>query len=101
MRSAHSCDDFDSLLDVAHTYNEALLKPLSDDEVVKTAKSAWDCAKLAKTGSAKLGFSTDEVNRLIATNPDDLALLAFLIANNSSRKPHGLKWACCDFWMDT
>jgi hypothetical protein len=46
MRQAHHCDDFDALLDVAHTFNENCLPPLEEAEVVKTAKSAWH-ARLA------------------------------------------------------
>ncbi len=41
MRSAHSCVDFDALLDVARTRNAEYLPPLPDTEVVDTAKSVW------------------------------------------------------------
>src|SRR3546814_2136353 len=43
MRAAPHCDDLDALLDVARTFAEdALMVPLSEAEVVKTARSAWD-----------------------------------------------------------
>ena len=45
MRSARHCDNFESLLDVAHTQNSDFLPPLTDSEVVKIAKSAWDCTQ--------------------------------------------------------
>jgi Bifunctional DNA primase/polymerase, N-terminal/Primase C terminal 1 (PriCT-1) len=97
MREAHHCDDFDALLDVARTYNEALLTPLPVTEVVKTAKSAWDKTQVGENwfGQTGVRLSTSEVNHLISGNPDDLVLLAFLQANNGRRKPfmvaNGLK----------
>jgi len=36
------CDDFEALLDVAHTRNADYHPLLSDSEVEKTARSAWD-----------------------------------------------------------
>lgn len=41
LRQAPSCDDFDALLDVARTANDSWHDPLSDNEVIKTARSAW------------------------------------------------------------
>jgi hypothetical protein len=41
LRDARFCDDPDALLDVARTYNAEFLEPLSDEEVIKVATSAW------------------------------------------------------------
>ena len=83
MRSAHFCDDFDSLLDDARTYNEALLPPLSDDEVMKTAKSAWDKTQTGENwfGSHSARLSLEEVDQLVR-DPDVLALVCWLKAHN-------------------
>jgi len=84
MRAAHYCDDYDALLDVAHTANADFLPPLTDDEVVKVAKSAWGYAERGDNWFGRHGvfFSTEEANRLIASDQDLFILLAFLRANN-------------------
>jgi hypothetical protein len=89
MRSAHSCDDFDTLLDVARSRNAEYMPPLSDDEVIKAAKSAWKKTQCGDNwfGQTGVRLSTDEVNGLISGNTDDLVLLVFLQANNGRCKP--------------
>ena len=83
MRSAHSCDDLESLLDVARTCNAEYLPPLAEAEVVKIAKSAWSYTKRGENhfGSHGAWLPLDEVNRLVS-DPDALALVCWLRANN-------------------
>jgi hypothetical protein len=89
MREAHYCDDLESLLDVARTRNEGFLPPMTDAEVLETAKSAWSYTERGENRFGQTGawLSTAEVNSLIAADPDDLVLLTFLRANNGRRKP--------------
>jgi hypothetical protein len=84
MRAAHYCDDFDALLDVAHTANADFLRPLTDDEVMKVAKSAWGYTQRGENRFGRPGvfFEPEEANRLITSDQDLFILLAFLCANN-------------------
>jgi hypothetical protein len=84
MKAAHYCDDFDALLDVARTSNASFLPPLTDDEVVKIANSAWDYTQRGDNWFGRHGvfFGTEEVNRLITSDQDQFVLLALLRANN-------------------
>ena len=41
LRQAPACDDYETLRDVAHTFNENCLPPLPERQVEKTAESAW------------------------------------------------------------
>jgi hypothetical protein len=83
MRSAHFCDDFGSLLDDARTYSEALLTPLSDEEVVKTARSAWEITQAGKNQFGQTGawLPQSTVNALIS-DPALFALIGWLKAAN-------------------
>jgi Bifunctional DNA primase/polymerase, N-terminal len=84
MKNADHCDDFEALVDVARTRNESFLPPLTDEEVVKIANSAWGYAQRGKNRFGRPGvfFSAEEANRLITRDPDQFVLLAFLRANN-------------------
>ena len=84
MRSAHSCDDLESLLDVARTRNAEYLPPLPDAEVVKTAMSAWGYTERGENriGQTGVWFPTSEANSLIAADQDAFILLVHLKANN-------------------
>jgi len=84
MQSAHYCDDFDAVLDVARTRNAEFMPPLTDSEVMKVAKSAWDYTERGANRFGRHGvfFATDEVNHLITSDSDAFVLLAFLRANN-------------------
>jgi hypothetical protein len=84
MRAAHHCDDFDALLDVALTSNANFLPPLTEDEVLKVAKSAWSYTERGENRFGRPGvfFDTEEANRLITSDPDLYLLLSFLRANN-------------------
>jgi Bifunctional DNA primase/polymerase, N-terminal/Primase C terminal 1 (PriCT-1) len=84
MRSARYCDNLDALLDVARTRNEDFLPPLTESEVVKTARSAWDYTQRGQNRFGRPGvfFEAKEATDLICSDPDAFMLLAFLLANN-------------------
>jgi hypothetical protein len=88
MRSAHFCDDFESLIDVARTSNAEYLPPLPDNEVVKTAKSAWGYTERGdnRFGQTGVWFSTGEVNSFITTDQDAFLLLSYLKSNNGPNR---------------
>jgi hypothetical protein len=97
MRQAHSCDDLETLFDVARTRNDEFLPPLDDEEVMKIAESAWSYTATGQNWFNHTGawLPTAEVNDLIALNPDALFLLMYLRANNGPQAPfmvaNGLK----------
>jgi hypothetical protein len=84
MRAAHRSDDFDALLDVAHTRNDEFCPPLEDDEVVKVATSAWGYTERGKNRFGRPGvfFDARQADELIRNDPDLYLLLSFLRANN-------------------
>jgi len=87
LRDARFCDDPDALLDVARTYNAEFLEPLSDEEVIKVATSAWGYEDRGENRYGRTGvwFSTEEVNFLIRTDPEKYLLKSFLRANNGPK----------------
>jgi hypothetical protein len=84
MISAHCCDDFDTLLDVARSRNDEFCPPLEDDEVVKVATSAWGYTERSENRFGRPGvfFDARQANELIRDDPDLYLLLSFLRANN-------------------
>ena len=91
MRQARHCDDLATLLDIARTHNEdALMPPLQDSEVVKTARSAWGYEQRGENryGTRGAWFCTAEVNALLLYQ-DALVLLLKLRAENL---PESLFW---------
>jgi hypothetical protein len=82
MGQAHHCDDLDALLDVARTFNQHCNPPMSDAEVIKTARSAWryQVGGRNRVGQHGAWFPTAEVDRMIQ-HPDALILLMFLRAH--------------------
>jgi Bifunctional DNA primase/polymerase, N-terminal/Primase C terminal 1 (PriCT-1) len=88
MRAAHHCDCYDALLDVARTFNDGFLPRLSDDEVIRTARSVWGYTTrgMNRFGRPGVFFDADEANHLIRTDPDGFMLLAFLRANNGPER---------------
>ncbi len=84
MRNARHCDTFDDLLDVAQSYNEdACIPPLSDEEVIKAAKSAWAYEQRGSNRFSRHGswLTVGSVDRM-ASDPYTLALVAWLQAHN-------------------
>lgn len=87
LRVARACDDFDALLDVAQTLNEANLPPLSDNEVVKIAKSAWSYEEAGTNWSGKGARTVVTASHLdtLITNTDGLVLWLVLRMNHGAR----------------
>lgn len=82
-RAAHSCDDYDQLLDYATTKNKQLGEPMEDARVVSTTKSVWKmtCEGRNRFGQHGAWFPIGELDDLI-TDRDAFALLGFLRAHN-------------------
>ncbi len=82
-REAHSCDDFDQLLDRAQTLNERIGEPMQEAEVAKIAGSIWKYTTEGRNRFGKHGawFPLDEVEKFYS-EPDDFFLLGFLRAHN-------------------
>jgi hypothetical protein len=86
MVQARSADSLETLLSQAHKINTAsFAPPLPDDEVIRTATSAWDYQQKGSNwiGSGKKVVSTfDEIDGLLAVNPDAFILLTVLRRHN-------------------
>jgi hypothetical protein len=84
MGQAHHCDDLETLLDVARTRNDGYLPPLDDEEVVKTAKSAWGYTITGQNRFGQIGarIRAAEVTSMAASNPYAFALLEYLRVHN-------------------
>lgn len=84
MKAAHHCDNFDALLDLAHTRNADFVPPLPDKEVVKVATSAWGYTARGENRFGRPGvfFDADTADHFIRTDQDAFILLAFLRAHN-------------------
>jgi hypothetical protein len=85
-RDAHSCDDFDQLLDRARTLNENFGEPLDDNEAISISGSVWKMTTEGRNRFAQHGayFSEAEVDHF-ARDPHVFTLLGFLKAKNG---PH-------------
>jgi hypothetical protein len=85
MRQCRSCDDFSALLDVAETFNaHSLNPPLGSDEVVRTARSAWQATERGENRFGQFGaFLTLAETQSMVRDPHLLALLAWLKAQNA------------------
>jgi Bifunctional DNA primase/polymerase, N-terminal/Primase C terminal 1 (PriCT-1) len=83
MRQAHHCDDFDALLDVARTFNESCQPPLEENEVLKSAESAWNYTERGQNRFGQHGayFPIEEVVTM-QNDADAFFLLGFLRAHN-------------------
>jgi Bifunctional DNA primase/polymerase, N-terminal len=93
MRHAPRCDDFESLLDVARTFNgERMVEALSDAEVVKTAASAWEYTVAGKNyfNAPVTALRHEEIDALAFRNPDAFALLAYLRRCHWNRRTFAL-----------
>jgi hypothetical protein len=83
MRQAHHCDDFDTLVDCARTFNENCEPPLDDSEVMNVASSAWSYTERGANRFGQHGawFPMHEITKLLR-DQDAMVLLAFLRAHN-------------------
>ena len=83
MRHAHRCDDLDTLMGGARTFNDGFIPPLPDDEVIKTVKSAWSYTARGENRFGTTGsFLPTDTVRALVPEPYLLALMNFLIAEN-------------------
>jgi Bifunctional DNA primase/polymerase, N-terminal/Primase C terminal 1 (PriCT-1) len=82
MRQAHHCDDRDTMIDMARTFNERYVPPLSDGEVIKIV----DSARSYTSGENRFGMTGSwlptETVRSIAPDPYLCTLVTFLQAEN-------------------
>ncbi len=88
LRQVRACDTLDDLVDVALTFNDNCIPPLSEGQVVKTAKSAWkieDDDRNWVGGPAQVVFPTADVNRL-KHDPNAFTYLAMLKAAHGGRR---------------
>jgi len=107
MRQARHCDDFDALMDVAKMRNEDFIPPLSADEVVRIAKSAWGYETRGENwfgGGGVVPATFADVDELMDENPDAYLLLhklkryhfqgeTFFVANAMAEKMPGGGWS--------
>lgn len=81
MMAVRSCDDLETLIDVARTRNEEFQSPLRGEEVVKTAKSAWRYEEAGQNWIVIGRYvHTDHrlIDDLMMNDPDAFQLLLFL-----------------------
>jgi hypothetical protein len=93
MREAHTCENLDALVNEGRTFNGRCCWPLlSDDEIMRTARSVWDYTIKGKNRFGQVGawFPLAAIDLLIGCrelpgNPlmqDSFILLAYLRAHN-------------------
>ncbi len=82
-REAHSCDDFDQLLDRAQTLNEGIGEPMQEAEVAKIAGSIWKYTTEDRNWFGRHSSRLDltEVDALV-THPYTMTLLNWLQAHH-------------------
>jgi hypothetical protein len=87
MRAAQNCDHFGVLLNIANLRNQQFLAPLSDDEALKVAHSAWGYTERGdnRFGQHGVWLTTKQVNCQITEDQDGFLLLVYLRANNGPR----------------
>ena len=83
MKHARHCDDLESLLDVARTHNAEFLPPLGDDEVAKTAASAWSYTEKGENHFGQKGaWLSQSTVKTLVRDPALFALVGWLKAAN-------------------
>jgi hypothetical protein len=82
MRGAKACDDLDSMLDVARTFNDQCCDPpLEDAEVIRQAKRAWELESKGQNRFGRVGaWLPQDVVLAFLGDHDGLVLIAFLKA---------------------
>ncbi len=88
MRQVRACDTLDDLVDVGRTFGATCIPPLSDTEVVRTARSVWNYEAGGRNwlgGPARAVFTVNDIDRLVA-KPDAFALLAKLKVTHEARR---------------
>jgi hypothetical protein len=83
MRQAHSCENLDALLNAARVFNDHCSPLLTDDEVIRTARSAWDYTAAGRNRFGQHGaWIPVELSRKLARHPYACALYVVLRAEN-------------------
>lgn len=87
MAQAPYCDDADALIDVARTAASRFQPPMADNEVVKTALSAWKYETEGRNwiGRGRQRPEPSTPDGLIWENPDAFLLLMVLNQYNGGR----------------
>ena len=100
LEAARHCDDFDALCDVARTRNSEFLLPLEDDEVMRTAASAWKYETEGRNWFGKPGvhFFSEDALPLIDNDPDLFRLLMYIRAKFLPGEPFILTNSFCERW---
>jgi hypothetical protein len=99
-RAAHHADDLDQLLDYARTQNDFCAEPMTNAEVVKTAKSVWkmQCEGRNRFGRPGVHLFSEDALPLIDNDPDLLRLVMFVRAQNRPGRPFMLTNTFCERW---
>lgn len=100
MRQAPHCDDVETLIDVARTYaSDGFMIPMSDAEIVKTARSAWHYEiqgrNLFGRGGAAI-LSHEVLDNLAARDPEAFALYCILLRHHGCGDEFALAKAMAD-----
>src|SRR5262249_26816213 len=84
MKIASQCAEFHTLLEHARESNAQCLPPLEEEEVLRTAESAWGYTERGQNRFGQHGawFPVEEVATMIEADQDAFLLLAFLRAYN-------------------
>lgn len=84
MRHANHIDDFDSLLDVARTFNDTCEPPMEETEVMTVAQSAWRITERGDNWFGRKGvfFDNADIIRFINEDTDLYVMLSLLRAHN-------------------
>ena len=97
LRHAPSCDDLDALIDVARTRAEEYFgEPMSDTEIVKTARSAWDYEQRGENwaGShARYAITMAGLRKLEVLGSDPAVLAIHLRLEHGGRMKRGEAFA--------
>jgi hypothetical protein len=87
MRHVHHCDDRDTMIDMARTFNERCVPPLADGEVVEIVDSArsYTARGQNRFGTTGSWLPTDTVYAVMA-DPHLCTLVNFLQATNRPKR---------------
>lgn len=92
-------DDFETLLDVGHTFNDTCEPPMEASRVEATAKRAWDYTGRGANWFGRGGvvaFDNADIIRLVDDDPDLYLMLSYLRAHNGPNAKFiaTIDWLC-------
>ena len=92
MRHARHCDDFEALVDVAATFasrcEQDAIDPLSSDEIMRTAQSAWGYTRARRKlwiGAQHLQFESSDISAFGFVSRPVSFHAAFVLATMTAR----------------